>query len=405
LPGRGGKDRAAPLISVAMIVRDESAHLPACLANLDGLAGEICVVDTGSSDDTVAIARSFGCTLAHFDWCDDFSAARNASLALCTGAWILVIDADERIDADDLQSVRDLAQGPRDLCHRFITRNYTNEKLLHDFAPCAPGDVHAQGFAGWYPSGKVRLFPNGLGARFEGAVHELVNPSLEAAGVAVSTCDVPIHHYPLTKSKAAVAAKRALYLRLGQAKIEEAPEEPRLHAELASQFIELGAYEEAMARYREAVRLEPENPAWLKELGSALYLLGRKPEAAQALRLAVGLDDSLVDAWRNLGVIAVDEGAWEDAAAHFERAIALEDGRSDLYHCLAVALEGAKDLAAAGAVAGEALRRDPLHAAALALYVGVMARQNRREEARALLSELAMAAPGAAGLREAMDQL
>ncbi|HEY9648116.1 MAG TPA: glycosyltransferase [Chroococcidiopsis sp.] len=84
-------------ISLCMIVKNESAHLSRCLASVQPFVDEMIVVDTGSEDDTVAIARRFGATVSQFDWCDDFSAARNYSLAQATGEWILVVDADEEL--------------------------------------------------------------------------------------------------------------------------------------------------------------------------------------------------------------------------------------------------------------------------------------------------------------------
>ena len=84
-----------------MIVRDEEQALARCLESVDGIVDEMCIVDTGSSDATVAIARRYGAQVATFDWCDDFAAARNASLSLASGQWILVLDADEVLVDED----------------------------------------------------------------------------------------------------------------------------------------------------------------------------------------------------------------------------------------------------------------------------------------------------------------
>lgn len=84
-------------LSACLIVRDEERFLDRCLASLRGHVEEICVLDTGSSDRTVEIARSHGAVLGSRAWDDDFSAARNASLDLATGDWILQIDADEEL--------------------------------------------------------------------------------------------------------------------------------------------------------------------------------------------------------------------------------------------------------------------------------------------------------------------
>src|ERR1700742_692036 len=80
-----------------MIVRDEEEHLGRILSDLSSLCDEIIIVDTGSTDGTIAIAESFGAKVFHFDWVNDFAKARNFSLEQCTGEWIMWADADDRV--------------------------------------------------------------------------------------------------------------------------------------------------------------------------------------------------------------------------------------------------------------------------------------------------------------------
>ena len=82
-------------IGVSMIVKNEEYMLPECLESVKGF-DEIVIVDTGSTDRTIEIAEKYG-TVHHFEWVDDFSAARNYSLSKCAADWILIIDADERL--------------------------------------------------------------------------------------------------------------------------------------------------------------------------------------------------------------------------------------------------------------------------------------------------------------------
>jgi len=324
-------------LSIAMIVKNESQHLPECLATLAPLRAEICVVDTGSADETIAIAEAHGCVVRHFAWGDDFAAARNASLAACSGDWIFVIDADERIAPEDHAALRTLITDARDAAYRITTRNYTDAAQQSGFVPCTPGDPQARGFAGWFPSTKVRLFPNRSGIAFEGAVHELINPSLMRAGVRILDCAIPVHHYALTKDAASLRAKQALYLRLGEAKLAADPSNPKAHAELANQYIDLGNYARAAQHLREALRLAPGSPELLKDLGGVLHLLGRGADAEKALRLALALDPTHVEAWRNLGVVLAARAAWPEAHDAFAQALALAPSDPTLAHYIAVA--------------------------------------------------------------------
>lgn len=97
-----------PSLSLCLIVRDEAALIEDCIASAAGLIDELIVVDTGSVDDTVERVRALGAKVIHFEWIDDFAAARNVSLDAATGTFVLVLDADERLQdgaADVIQAL------------------------------------------------------------------------------------------------------------------------------------------------------------------------------------------------------------------------------------------------------------------------------------------------------------
>jgi glycosyltransferase involved in cell wall biosynthesis len=89
---------APPFLTAAIMAKNEERFLPRCLASLQGVVDEIVLVDTGSTDHTIEIAREYGAKVSHFDWCDDFSAARNETLRRASGQWVLIIDCDEYLD-------------------------------------------------------------------------------------------------------------------------------------------------------------------------------------------------------------------------------------------------------------------------------------------------------------------
>lgn len=87
-------------LAAALVVRDEERYLPGCLESLAGVVDEIVVHDTGSTDDTVEIARSFGARVSQGRWEHDFARARGRALAMTGARWVLSLDADERLRAD-----------------------------------------------------------------------------------------------------------------------------------------------------------------------------------------------------------------------------------------------------------------------------------------------------------------
>ena len=88
------------MLSVCFIARNEEKNLPRALVSVRGIADEVIVADTGSTDRTVEIAKEMGAVVCHFPWCDDFSAARNFAISQAHGDWILWMDADEELLAD-----------------------------------------------------------------------------------------------------------------------------------------------------------------------------------------------------------------------------------------------------------------------------------------------------------------
>ena len=97
-----------PTLSLCMIVKNEEETLPQCLEPVKDVFDQIVVVDTGSEDNTVEIAKNYGAEVHYFPWIDDFSAARNESLKHATGDWIFWLDADDRMERQEALKLREL---------------------------------------------------------------------------------------------------------------------------------------------------------------------------------------------------------------------------------------------------------------------------------------------------------
>ena len=100
-------------ISLCIVVKNEETALPQCLNSVRGIVKEIVVLDTGSSDRTVEIARHFGAKVHHFTWCNDFSAARNEALKYVSGEWVLVLDADEVLVPEIIPGLQQVIKSDR----------------------------------------------------------------------------------------------------------------------------------------------------------------------------------------------------------------------------------------------------------------------------------------------------
>ena len=140
-------------VALVMIARDESARIVRALASVARCVDELVVLDTGSADATVALARSAGARVGHFTWCDDFAAARNAALALADADWNVVVDADEWIAEDGLDLLQ-LRHTAPDFVGTLRVDSQFDTPIGVSLAPS------------WLP----RVLPRGV--RYEGHVHE-----------------------------------------------------------------------------------------------------------------------------------------------------------------------------------------------------------------------------------------
>lgn len=145
-------------LSVCLILRDEEDVLARCLDCVKKFADEIVIVDTGSKDKTVKIAAGYTERIYSFEWCDDFSAARNFAFSKATCDYVMWLDADDVIADENCIHIRNLVdRGGFDMAYL----------------------LYAAAFEGDNPTfiyNRERIFLRSLDYRFSGAVHEAVVP-------------------------------------------------------------------------------------------------------------------------------------------------------------------------------------------------------------------------------------
>jgi GT2 family glycosyltransferase len=172
-------------ISLTMIVRDEEKNLLNCLESVRGIFDEIVVVDTGSTDRTVEIARSFGANVFDFVWVDSFSTARNGALSHATGDFAFWLDADDVVEPAEREKLREL-----------LGRLRTGDQAAY-VVRCAC-DPSPDGTGGDTVVDHIRLFPLRDDARWTYRVHEQIFCSF----------DQGIYGHLTRRNLAALAAER-----------------------------------------------------------------------------------------------------------------------------------------------------------------------------------------------------
>ena len=404
-------------VSLCMIVRDEEKYLGQALTSLKPLVDEMIVVDTGSKDRTIEIAKAHGAKIFDFAWVDDFSAARNFSISKASGKWLLTLDADEAIADRDYAKFTGLLNDPA-ICWMFTERHYTNDPLMSGFRR-AKGEYAGweRSYGGYFESSRVRLFPNDLQICFRGRIHELVEHKICELGNRVENSDIPIHHYGHTPEAKHEKDRRkaSLYSQSGEQKINEDSSQwqnffdlgveysyRKLYGQSLSKFeravelnprffeiygrmgyvlCEMGRYQEAIESMEQALRINPQDYESYGNLGVVFIRMEKYPLAIEALTRATEIYPEFIRGYYTLANALLRTGKVQEAVASYERTLEIYPGYTDAKVELATLLTLLKRLDKAEQIFLSALEDDREHTEAL-FHLGLLYQiQNRSNDA------------------------
>jgi tetratricopeptide (TPR) repeat protein len=386
--------RTGGRLSVCLIAKNEEKFLGQCLASVCELAAQIVVVDTGSSDRTVEIAKQAGAEVHEFAWNDDFSAARNEALKFVTGDWVLFLDADEELLPAHCETILQEMQAAAVMAWRLPIIDQGREQEGCSYVP--------------------RLFRNAPGLFYVGRVHEQIFTSIEVCrqewGLENRLGKSALLHHGYTNEMIASRDKIARNLRLLERAIEEMPDEPNLLMSLGLELARSGRLNEGLGRYAEALQLMSALPAaqMVPELRETL-LTQYATQLLAAKRFA-----EIVQLWRTpfaksapmtasqhfvLGLAELELKEPAEAAENMRQCIAKRDRpalspinpeilKAGPNHCLALALAALKKPEEAAAAFQAAFADEPKSRVARFDFARFQFERGEALEALKLLNEL-----------------
>ncbi len=306
-------------LSLCMIVRDEQEMLPRCLAAVADAVDEMVIVDTGSTDDTVDIARSFGARVLFHEWTGSFAEARNVSFDAASGDWVIYLDADEVLVSEDAGLLRSLTGHTWREAFYLSETNYT-------------GDLD-DGTAVTHNA--LRMFRNRPEYRFEGRLHEQIAnrlpgylpERLEASGVR-------IEHYGylgVVRDGREKSRRNIELLRLQQA---ESPPSAFLHYNLGSEYAAADLPHAALAEFQRSWALLADlpdgesyefAPALMNRLVKALRACGQPADAIARAEEGLARFEGFTDLVLEQAMAAIALGKEDHATRLLERCIEMGD--------------------------------------------------------------------------------
>jgi tetratricopeptide (TPR) repeat protein len=352
-------------LSLSMIVRNEAERIAACLESVRGFADELVVLDTGSTDATVAIAERCGAVVHAMPWPGDFAPARNEALRHLHGDWVLVLDADELLMPEAREPLRRLMAEP--------------DLLLINLLRFERGALQS-------PYSNVsRLFRRHPAIRWSGAYHAMVDDSVAALRQTeprwqITDCPVPALLHDGYRPDLLAGGDKAARLReametelarqpgdpyacakLGSLEVSEGNRERGLallrqglascpadaHPERYELLLHLALasggqnHDQAVEHYRQALALPlPRRITLAARLNLAQLLLacGDAAGAAELVAEACAAAPELALVWFHRGVVARQQGQLGEAIAAYRRALELDPDAADVQRNLAVCL-------------------------------------------------------------------
>lgn len=231
-------------LSQCMIVKDEEDNIRRALSWGQAIMWEQIVVDTGSTDRTVEIAQEMGAKVFHFEWCDDFSAAKNYAIEQASGDWIAFLDADEYMQEADAERLLQI------LCE--VKSDATEAEAPH-FIRCAWVQVNEDG-SPFSASVQDRIFRNIPEIRYHGRIHEQVRlPGGEAMICQDEQKRLSICHTGYVPSVMKEKKKWERNIRLLKREIEENPGNGTAWSYLGDAYNGLGETQKAEEAYKKAL--------------------------------------------------------------------------------------------------------------------------------------------------------
>ena len=304
-------------ISVCIIAKNEEKHIEECCRHLAPYGFEIVLVDTGSTDRTVELAKQFTDRIFHFDWCDDFSAAKNYAMEKASYDWILSIDCDEYIESTDLSALAAHMKSQPTAAGRILIRNRFSENGQTAFEQV-----------------RVSRFVNRRYFHFEGAVHEQLVPITtqdETAPAVKYVYDAPITvlHVGYDGSEEEMRNKSKRNIGLLERELEMQGPDPYTYYQLGQSYRKLCDYEKAFYYFDLGLAMDVDPSldyvqTMVESYGYTLMDLNRNQDALNLL----GVYDEFAhraDFVFMMGLVFMNNGLFDESILEFRKATTIEE--------------------------------------------------------------------------------
>jgi glycosyltransferase involved in cell wall biosynthesis len=346
-----------PKITFSIIVKNEEKNLPQCLDSVRELVDEIVVLDTGSTDKTVAIAKKYGAEVYYFEWCNDFAIARNEALKYLTGDWVLVLDADEVLNPAIIPAIRTAIDNPKR-----ILVNLIRQEIGATQSPY---------------SSVSRLFRRHPALKFARPYHAIIDDSLqqllqqETDWQIVDLAEVAVFHYGYQAESIASQDKYNRARMIMEGFYHQNPNDPYVCSKLGALYVKIGETAKGTELLKKGLRGTKIEPSVLFELHYHLgntYARSNKPNLAakqyqEAIRQPI-MPLLKIGAYNNFGSLLQAAGQLQLAQQAYETVLKIDPNLAITHYNLGMNYKAMGKLDKSIECYRQALKIDPDYASA-----------------------------------------
>jgi len=305
-------------VSLCMITKNEEPTLKDCLESVKGIASEIIIVDTGSTDKTKSIASQYTKQIIEAAWQDSFSHVRNLALQHATKDWILVMDADERMDEQGSNMLIHLAKKGKADAYAFEQRTY----LKQQHANCvANKQQHAAEYPFYVSRHLVRLFRNKKGIEFRHRVHEIVEDSIREKKLAMEKVPIVIHHFGSVLGNKSAVEKRTLYGKLILLQVKDNPDNARYQYYAGHHFLEQNNLDKALLHFKKTAALDPSYKLIFSDIAKVFLKKQDTENAMLFFRKSLEFNPDNASPANNLAVLLMQRRHFSEAKQLLEESL------------------------------------------------------------------------------------
>ena len=296
------------IITACLIIKNEEKYLANCLSSIERLCSEIIIVDTGSTDTSIEIAKAYTSKIFHYTWENDYAAARNESLKHATGDFILYIDADEELESNQEFEIKSLLKHNNYDALILNVKSYMqsseNENIIR------------------YP----RIFRNYKNLSFKYAIHEQIIDSLDENDARFYESDVNILHHGYNIPLQDLIKKKERNLLAIESILKNEPSNEYYRYHLGMSLFSLERYEEAIRELNLLLSNEYYGNSEIYNVIALSYSnLNYYKESTEFCQKSIEKSANQFTAWYLLGDNLLAEKKYDDSIQAFERYLQIED--------------------------------------------------------------------------------